>query len=538
MSAYILDCTLRDGGYYTNWDFPDELIQNYLQSMAALNVDFVEIGLRAMPRVGEGFRGGCAYSTERFLQQIQVPEVLEKRLAVMVNGAELLHPSVSMNEILEKLFIPADKSRVTLVRIACHVHEFEQCLPAASWLNEKGYLVGFNLMQIASQTADKILHLAQMANDYPIDVLYFADSMGSLDPCGVKEIISLLRTYWQGSLGIHTHDNMCLGMANTLAAIDAGVEWVDSTVTGMGRGPGNVQTEFLVEAISDLRARKGNISKLLDTIRKYFKPMQLQHKWGTNPFYYLSGKYEIHPTYVQEMLSDSRYSDDDILAALNYLRNTGGRKYSIESLEASRLSLQGEAGGAWQPQQTVHGREVLVLGNGPGLLQHKLAIEAFIREYKPYVIGLNTQKVLDDSLINARAACHPIRLLADFKEYLSFSQPLITSVSMLTPEIKSLLSRKEVYDYGIELKENTFDFRSVNCTLPSNLVLIYALAVAAGAKSSKVYLVGLDGYGNNDPRTTEIARLLHLYQSTPGAPELVSLTPTCFDLSIQSVYGL
>jgi len=42
----ILDCTLRDGGYYNNWEFNRELINEYLKVMNNLEIDFVEIGFR------------------------------------------------------------------------------------------------------------------------------------------------------------------------------------------------------------------------------------------------------------------------------------------------------------------------------------------------------------------------------------------------------------------------------------------------------------------------------------------------------------
>ena len=42
----ILDCTLRDGGYYTNWDFSNILFEKYIKSMNELPVDYIEIGCR------------------------------------------------------------------------------------------------------------------------------------------------------------------------------------------------------------------------------------------------------------------------------------------------------------------------------------------------------------------------------------------------------------------------------------------------------------------------------------------------------------
>ena len=58
----ILDCTLRDGGYYNNWDFKINLANKYLYALSKINVDYVEIGFRSLEK--NEFRGACAYTTD------------------------------------------------------------------------------------------------------------------------------------------------------------------------------------------------------------------------------------------------------------------------------------------------------------------------------------------------------------------------------------------------------------------------------------------------------------------------------------------
>ncbi len=108
-------------------------------------------------------------------------------------------------------------------------------------------------MQVADRTEDEIKALARQATAYPLDALYFADSMGSMNPDQTAQIIQWLRSEWSGALGIHTHDNLGLALSNTLRALDEGVTWVDSTVTGMGRGPGNARTEELAIELAEQR---------------------------------------------------------------------------------------------------------------------------------------------------------------------------------------------------------------------------------------------------------------------------------------------
>ena len=530
----FLDCTLRDGGYYNNWDFEPELVKDYLLAMDALQFDFVEIGFRSIKN--NGFKGGCAYSTDAFINSLGMPAGLVDKIGVMINGSEISNPQ-TQTACLEQLFKPKAESPVTLVRIACHVHEFIDCIPAAAWLKQKGYLVGFNLMQVADRTPAEITQLAQAASGYPIDALYFADSMGSLSPQQVTEIIHSFQQGWEGELGIHTHDNMGQAIANSLQAIDSGVTWVDCTVTGMGRGPGNAQTEYLILALAKYQQPLSNPTKLFELIRKHFKPMQNSYGWGTNPFYYLAGQYGIHPTYIQEMLQDSRYSEEDVLAVINQLKIEGGKKFSPDTLEAARHFYSGEPRGTWEPQTLLKDKTVLILGTGPGVKKYQAEIQRFIEQSKPYVIALNTQSNIRQELIDARAACHPVRLLADCHEHLKLPQPLITPASMLPDDVRAELQNKELLDFGIAVTTKGFNFHKNYCELSTSAVIAYALAIASSGKAKQITLAGFDGYPNGDPRNEEMTELFKSYKESFNAVKLYSITPTNYQLPTKSIFG-
>lgn len=530
-----LDCTLRDGGYYNNWDFDPSLIQDYLQAMDSLKIDFVEIGFRSLKK--EGFKGGVAYSTDSFLDNLVIPTGLVDKIGVMINGSEIANPRTQIS-CLEKLFNSKNKSPVTLVRIACHVHEFIDCLPASKWLKQQGYLVGFNLMQVADQSLEEITKLAQAANKYPIDTLYFADSMGSLNSNHLKDIIVAFQKGWDGELGIHTHDNMGLAVSNSVEAVKSGITWVDSTVTGMGRGPGNAQTEYIIFALANYLQNDVNPIKLLEIINKHFKPMQNNYGWGTNPFYYLAGQHGIHPSYIQEMIKDQRYDEEDILAVIDFLKINGGKKFSPDVLEASRHFYSNEPKGTWEPRTLLKDKTVLILGAGPSVKKYKDAIEKFIEKTQPYVIALNTKSDIEQSLINVRAACHPIRLLADSKDHIKLPQPLITPYSMLSKAVKMDLANKEILDFGISINDQGFKFYQNYCGLPTSLVLAYSLAIANSGFAKKIILAGFDGYYSEDPRRIEMDQLLKTYVNTPNKLPFMSITPTRYAIPIQSIFAL
>lgn len=532
----ILDCTLRDGGYYNDWDFAPELVTSYLESMVAVKADFVEIGFRSAKN--QGFKGGFAFSTDTFIDSLGIPEELENKIGVMINASELVAPEPGLQKVLEKLFVPKAKSPVTLVRIACHVHEFEKALPAANWLKDQGYLVGFNLMQVADRTDEEIQALAALASGYPIDTLYFADSMGSLNPKQVNHIVQTMQKVYKGELGIHTHDNMSQALANSMEAVKAGVLWVDSTVTGMGRGPGNVQTEYLAIALRPYRKDSANITKLLGLIRQHFIPLQKMHGWGTNPYYYLAGQYGIHPSYIQEMTSDSRYDEEDILAVIEHLKVEGGKKFSLGTLESARHFYQGQSRGEWMPTKLFHGNEVLLIGAGPGTKQHRAAIETYIKQHKPIVLALNTQSAIEQSLIDVRVACHPVRLLADCETHVTLPQPLIVPASMLPKDVLASLKGKELFDFGLQVQADIFEINDTHCVIPTSLVFAYTLAILASGKAKRVLLAGFDGYGADDPRNNEMHHILNEFKTKNTELELIAVTKTRYEVPTKSIYSL
>lgn len=529
-----IDCTLRDGGYYNNWEFDESLVNEYLLAADLAEVDYAELGLRSLHN--KGFKGAYAYTSDEFIRTLKIPENL--KLGVMINASELVEGDSLVN-VLQALF-PNDTSNspVSLVRIACHVHEFVQALPAVYWLKERGYIVGFNLMQVADRSENEVKELAKEAAGYPIDVLYFADSMGSMNPGQVAKIVQWLRAEWKGALGIHTHDNLGLALSNTMRALDEGVSWVDSTVTGMGRGPGNARTEELAIEMAERRGRQANLVPLMTLVRQHFKPMQAHYGWGTNPYYYLAGKYGIHPTYIQEMLSDARYSEEDVLAVIEHLRCEGGKKFSLNTLDAARHFYQGEPKGTWSPVELFAGRDVLLLGTGPGVARHRSALESYIRRRKPLVLALNTQSAIDAELIDLRVACHPVRLLADCKAHTQLPQPLITPYSMLPEDVRVALAGKEILDFGLNVQANTFEFSETCCTVPTSLVMAYAFAIAASGKCRTLYMAGFDGYPGEDPRNNEMNQVVQIFQQFNDSLPLISITPSRYDFVKQSVYGM
>ncbi len=534
MGITFVDCTLRDGGYHNDWDFSVALTDEYLAAMAALGVDRVELGFRSL-RHG-GFKGSAAYTTDGFIDLLDVPTGTV--LGVMINAAEIVLPADEQRAALAKLFPPSSRERIRLVRIAAHLEEVEASLAAIDWLKSEGYEVGINLMQVSEASLDEVTRLARLIAPHAPDVLYFADSMGNLDPGRVAAICGALREGWNGPLGLHAHDNISLAMANSAAALDAGATWVDATVTGMGRGPGNTRTELLTFLLAARGWPIGDVAPLLHLVRDRFAPMQAHYGWGTNAFYYLAGQHAIHPSFLQELLTGDRYGIEEVLAAVENLRVAKARRFDVRTLEGARDFFATTGGdGAWAPRAELDGREVLLLGTGPSMLAHREAVEAYARTKDPYVIALNTAQPIDASLIDAHAACHPMRVLSDAGHHATIPAPLIAPAAAL-PDDSPLRSGKALHDFGLTVDPDVLEIRATSATLPTPAVFAYALAVAAAGGASRVLLAGFDGYADGDARRAEDQLVFNRFATAASTPPLLAITPTAFDLPAASVYAL
>ena len=83
------------------------------------------------------------------------------------------------------------------------------------------------------------------------------------------------------------------------------------------------------------------LNKIETELEKNFKSLMKTYEWGTNPYYFLAGKYGIHPTYVQTMLSDPSYREEDILSVIESLRDKNGNKFNKDNLLAGKNFYEG-----------------------------------------------------------------------------------------------------------------------------------------------------------------------------------------------------
>jgi 4-hydroxy 2-oxovalerate aldolase len=533
----ILDCTLRDGGYYNNWDFPSEVVNAYLTSIAESKIDYVELGLRNFPKTG--FLGAFAYTSEAFLNSLDLPE--GPTYGVMVDAKTILESSLSAEEAVDALFVPASKSKIGFVRVAAHFKEVDHSGPIVKQLKKLGYIVGYNLMQAAGKSSEIIAEKASQAKEWQgLDVLYFADSLGNMNAFEVERIVIALRTEWDGLLGIHTHDNMGKGLDNSLVANKAGVTWLDATITGMGRGAGNTPTESLL-AMLDKKEAKYNSKPIYELVIRHFESMKKHYGWGSSLLYFLGAQNDVHPTYIQNLLSNSHYGTDEIVGAIDFLSQLEGTTSYNGAILNTALSFAGsgnEVSGTTEVVSLFNDRNVLVLTNGPSTKKYKEAIELYIKVVKPVVVSVNIVNDINKDLIDYYIISKNSKFLSDVDKYHKLSKPLILPMHRFTRDELSALEGLRLIDYGLGVSKDTFKIEDRFVYIPHDITTGYLLGVLNTANAKQIKTVGLDGYDKFDIRQQEMIKLLNLYHKTENLAPIESLTPTSYPIIKGSVYAI
>lgn len=517
----LLDCTLRDGGYYNNWNFPKLLINNYLSAIAETKIDYVEIGFRFLKKNKD--YGPLAFTSESFLNKLKIPKKL--KIALMINGNDY----VDNLPKLKKIFVDKRKSKIDLVRIAVNINEFDKIEKISKIIKSKKYNVAINLMQSNNIKKSTFIKTINKIKSWKVcDILYFADSLGAMDHLEVKRLCKLLKNYWKKDFGFHAHDNRSLAISNSLEAIKNSVNFIDSTILGMGRGAGNLATEKILFELNRLNIHSGNV-KNLSLCFEDFKNLQRIYSWGPNIFYHSAALNNIHPTYIQTLLSDQRYNINQLFDSINFLSKNKSSSFKTTNMMNSIYNTEVEKIGKWNAKEWIKGKKVLIIGSGPSLSKNKSKILKFIKNNKPKVIFLNINKFFDEKIATATIACHEARILGDLKMYKDLKNPLIIPFSNLNSPIRNALSQNKILDYSLTLKENAFEINSNGCFLKWPLAFAYALAVVTVGKPKQIYLAGFDGYKNkNDYEQLEMNEIFQFYNNLSNKVNLKMITETTY----------
>jgi 4-hydroxy 2-oxovalerate aldolase len=499
----ILDCTIRDGGYYTNWDFDQDIVKTYLESFNHLPVEYLEVGYRS-EALGD-YLGEYFYCPVETLQRIK--KLSNKKLVIILNEKDVRASDA------EALLSPII-GLVTMVRMAIDPKNFERALSLAAEVKRLGFEVAFNVMYMSTWADEKeFLELIPQV-DKVADYFYMVDSFGGVYPQDVKDTIALLRSKTNVKLGFHGHNNLEMALANTLTAIDEGIDIVDATVTGMGRGAGNLKTELLLTVLNAKGLLDFPYNELSKTVDDFTK-LQQHYEWGANLPYMVSGANSLPQKQVMEWVSKRYYSFNSIIRALN---NQSQGKVDNTKLPELDFGKEKTYAGA------------LIVGGGPSVVKHSDAIDQFlIKNPDVVVIHASSRNAMSFTRVpNDQYFClvgnEGHRLEEVFGDV---SNVKGTCILPPYPRKMGTYIPKKLENQAFELKDVSFtdQLKDTHTAL--------AIETARVMFINKLYIVGYDGYGEEAMGKKEqelfAENELLFNKAQQAGLELISLTSTSYN---------
>lgn len=294
----VLDCTIRDGGLINKWQFSDEIVRKVFLALSEAGVDYMEIGYKSSEKYfSRDEHGAWKFCTEDDIKRI---------VGDMQSGMNLS----AMADIgrIDSQDIPQKKDSILdMIRVACYAKEIDKAIALAHECLDKGYEVSINLMAV-SKVLEKDLDeaLDDLSKSY-VPIIYLVDSYGSLYS---EQIHFLAKKYLSAlpgkELGIHNHNNQQLAFANTIEGIISGINRLDATLYGMGRGAGNCPLELL---LSFLKNPKFDIRPLIEVIQDIFIPMKAEIEWGYHIPYLITGVLNEHPRSAMKIMGQKELPD-------------------------------------------------------------------------------------------------------------------------------------------------------------------------------------------------------------------------------------
>jgi 4-hydroxy 2-oxovalerate aldolase len=520
----LLDCTLRDGGYYNNWQFETKDANRYLKQVYTAGIDVVEIGFYF-------FEKDKNYGKFAFVDSNVVKHLVKSKktkLAVMINGSDFLKIKDNYKSFLNKVFKKKELD-FSIIRIASHYRDVPKLIKYIKHLKFLRYNICFNLMQINNVKKIELKRcLKKLNSSNSVDVFYFADSFGNLKPKNIRDICKTIKEHWKKEIGIHSHDNCGLALKNSVQAYKSGVTWIDGTIQGMGRGAGNAKTESLLKYFSKYNYKLASIKNISN---KYFYDLKKKYKWGKSNYYKIAAKYNIHPTYIQMLQTDNRYKKGEILSSIDSLKRITATSFDpkrLEKLFTEKSSVKGK----WNAKGWCLNKSLLILGQGPSLEKKENInkIKDFILKTKCIVLSININNLIPTYLIDFYIASNETRISVDSAKYNNLSKKIIVPELKLK-KIKRDYKKINYLDYGVTLKNNLFKHYTNYAVLPHNLTFGYAMAVALEGQSKNITIAGFDGYKKNQLQQIEMQKTINLILQNNKSLNLKSLTSTKYILN-------
>ena len=300
--AEILDCTLRDGGYYTNWEFSDLFLEKYFKIVKRLSIKNIELGY--CNPANNTYKGEFFYCHPTTVNFAKTRLNLDVNLWLMIDFKYFVCEADIKSRLMRysgeifgiRITVPPDANIAELSKLVDTIKECNLSV-SMNFMYSHFYVEDFSKFQGFQPLL------------YEADVISFVDSYGLLKPWEISGLVAKVKDHFPNlTLGFHGHNNLELALANALTVKDE-INFVDATIGGLGRGAGNVRTELAYLTFSDgSKQLNKEAAEGLCWIEETLASLKNEFKWGAEIPYAIAAFNKMPQANVMHLMSLNRLS--------------------------------------------------------------------------------------------------------------------------------------------------------------------------------------------------------------------------------------
>lgn len=261
-SVRLIDTTLRDGSHAVFHKYTAQNITDICAGLEKGGVYAAEVGH------GAGLGGsileyGFATESDRTMMQSARKVLKNTKLAA------LLVPGLGTMDDLRM----AAGEGLDIVRVALHCTEVTAGEQHIMLGKKLGLTTVCFFMMCHMTSPEALAEQAKMASEYGADIIYIADSSGALTPQGMRDRVHAIQAVVDLPIGVHTHNNLGLGVGNAITAVECGAAYCDGSLEGQGAGCGNGNIQAIAAVLDKMGVKTGaDIYALMDVAEQSVRP--------------------------------------------------------------------------------------------------------------------------------------------------------------------------------------------------------------------------------------------------------------------------
>ena len=471
--VFLLDCTLRDGGYINDWNFGEETIKGFGRKLALTGVEIFEVG----------FIKGDTYDPDKSV----FPDI--QSIAPMIQPKATHMKYVGMIDMsaaipLERL-VPYDGTSVDGIRVIFKKDKIEEAYRYCKRIQELGYFISVNVVGTDLYSDAEFIEVIQKFNALHPYAVSIVDTFGLIKRKHFLRLAYLADNNLADGimLAYHAHNNLQQAYGNAEALVDMSLKRdiiIDACVFGMGRGAGNLNLELFAEYMNDNYDTHYKIEPMLEIMDEYLNEIYQTKFWGYSLPLYLSATTGSHPNYAIYLAEKNTLTVKSFNELLQGIPAADKANFSKDKAEKYYRIYQenfvDDKGVIEELSDILKGKKIVLLAPGKTLETHSTVVKMETEGAVVIAANFTADKYAPDYIFSS-----------NMRRFVKI-QGKTDAKCIITSNMKEARQ----YDYVL----NFSSYASKNADIIDNSALmLLRMLTAVGIK--EVEIAGMDGYSES-----------------------------------------